>query len=230
MRSKIRWIGFAQEIPWYVAILLGWMLVTMCSVGASLALPELPKVIQVSVFVVPQLLFGAILYWISRSAQKRRTAALKLFAEQCGMKFIPRLDDRKLFPSQELPVMAKRYLSRPLRNLLIGDLAGVEVWLFDMSAGRDRRVRDQTLAYFPTPMQNLRDFPTGLVVAHVPSAYEPVLRSLGKISLESKQGRLILYRWHHLVRPESYPEFLTVVGRAQAQLAECLVEDAKQTV
>jgi hypothetical protein len=155
---------------------------------------------------------------------------LKLFAEKCGMKFIPQLDDRKLFPSQDLPVMAKRYPTRPLRNLLIGDLAGVEVWLFDMSAGRDRRVRDQTLAYFPTPMQNLRDFPTGLVVTRVPSAYEPILRSLGKISLEAKQGRLILYRWHHLVRPESYPEFLAVVGRVQAQLAESLVEDEKQAV
>ena len=49
---------------------------------------------------------------------------------------------------------------------------------------------------------------------HVPKPYAEALRDFRELTVETRAGRVIVYRWHHVVRPDSYPAFLDLVEQA----------------
>ena len=105
------------------------------------------------------------------------------------------------------------------RNVLSGAFSGVNVRLFDLATGRFRNGRKQTVVYFPDPLPCLSDFPTGWLGRRIPGAYTALLERFGDLTVEARAGRLIVYRWSHLLRPESYLEFLAVASKVYCELA-----------
>jgi hypothetical protein len=217
MQSKIRWLAFWDVFPWIIVGIMGWCIVTSTSIAIVLTVGNIPKWLQICVVVLTQVLFGVLLFLRGHRGRRRRTAALQSIAQQMGMTFSPMPGDDNLLPPKGLGLMAKRY-GRP-RNLLLGEWAGVKVRLFDLAAGRPKSTSEQTVAYFPDSVPGLRDFPADWLGLTTSAAYTAIVTEFNEFSIEAKEGRLIVYRWHHRVRPESYPAFLVVAGQVYQRLA-----------
>jgi hypothetical protein len=228
MRSNIRWLGFWEDFPWKVAVLIAWLLVTSTSLAIALTAPDMPRWLQIGVVVLVQVLFGTLVSWSKRRARRRRTEALKAVAQRMGMTFSSTLGEDRWLPPQSLLHMAKRR-GRP-RNLLAGERAGVKVSLFDLFAGGSNSTREQTVVYFPDPMPGLGDFPGDWLGLTTSAAHNAVATEFSGLAVEAKEGRLIVYRWQHRVRPESYPEFLALalqIHQRLAQFAKAVTENGK---
>jgi len=217
MNLEIRWLGFREAFPWLVARLIVWCFVTSISIVAVLTVQNVPKWLQICVVVLAQVLFGALLSWRARRARRRRAAALQSIARQMGMNFSQALGDDKSLPPQGLWLMAKR-CGRP-RNLLSGEWAGVKVCLFDLAAGGPRSRLEQTVAFFSDPVPGLGDYPADWLGLRTSAAHTAIAMEFSGLSIEAKQGRLIVYRWQHRVQPDSYPAFLAVAGQVYERLA-----------
>ena len=217
-RYNIRWHGFWDEVVWLPAFAFGLFSALLVIAAVSAALPRsAPMWLQCCAGGLPMLAFGCLVFWVARRYSLRRARQLASVAEKMGMTFTATLTDSELLPLHDLPLMVHRR-DQP-RNVLSGAFSGVNVRLFDLATGRFRNGRKHTVVYFPDPLPCLSDFPTGWLGRRIPGAYTAVLERFGDLTVEARAGRLIVYRWSHLLRPESYLEFLAVASKVYCELA-----------
>lgn len=218
MRSNIRWLGFSQDLPLALALGFGWLFCNaLVGVVVAVTLQHRSQWLQLCLYALPQVAFGCLVFWVVKRARLLRICKLASVAEQMGMTFVATLADEAPLPPHDLPLMVRRK-GLP-RNILSGDISNIKVRLFDLAAGLSNSTRDQTVAYFPDALPRLSDFPTGFLGGGIPQAYATVLREFRQFTVEARAGRLIVYRWHHRVKPESYPEFLDIACKVRCALA-----------
>ena len=232
---QIRWVSQLRGRP-LLYVLLSVPGVVALDLAYSFASLSFPPGVREWAFYG---LFPIFLSWalwmvvILTGPDGTRPQKVEAAAGRLGLSFATRPTGEELALPPEFPLArASAYWLLPRRrgprNLVYGEVGGRRVRVFDIAypfltaQGRC----ETTAVYFPDPVPGLPDWPVDWSIGagsgsgtEPPQPFASVLAAHPVWTVESRGGRLLIYRLYHLCHPESYSEFLAAAAHVYTDIA-----------